>query len=101
MWWKGVRIAAVVSAVVVTLAFLALLVAVTRPAILWGVTGESLAASIGEGVCHMSADGEWVCEPGTGKVYRVDVDWMGCWQAERPAPRQSGCIELGDIITLD
>lgn len=111
MWWKAVKIAAIVSAVLATVAFLTFLIAVTRPALLWGVDGESLRRSVGHGTCEELADGGWDChvsaDPPTH--YRVDVDWMGCWKATLTEPEPSdlipaerdGCIELGDVITFD
>ena len=105
MWWRAVKIAAIVSAVLVTLAFLTLLIAVTRPVILWGVNGERLASSVGHGTCAKVAGGDWDCHTSADPPthYRVDVDWMGCWKAEprNGSGRLEGCIELGDIVTFD
>lgn len=111
MWWRAVKIAAIVSAVLITLAFLTLLVAVTRPVILWGVNSERLASSIGHGTCAKVAGGDWDCHTSADPPthYRVDVDWMGCWKATLTEPEpnpgipghRDGCIDLGDVITFD
>lgn len=114
--WTAVKIAAAVSAVLLTLVFIGLLVMVTRPALLTGVSGTSLALSLsggdGSGVggaCSKRPDGDWNCSVSgrnANGAYLVDVDWMGCWTAvPRPGPgssqREKGCIELSDIINLD
>ena len=114
--WTAVKIVGVASAVLLTVAFLVILVLVTRPAVLAGVDGtyvaNSLAGSSGEPACRKVEDGSWDCYQ-LGKPltrYRVKVDWMGCWDATRLSrnfesglnPKHlDGCIELGDIITFD
>ena len=111
--WTVVKIAGIVSAVLVTLLFIALLVMVTRPALLLGVSESSLSSSIqdettGAG-CEKGPAGEWFCVLDDDRRFRVDVDWMGCWQAETNEPavrsnlpsKRDGCIELADIITFD
>jgi len=110
MWWRAVKVAAAVGVFLVALAFLALLVAVTRPSIIWGVSGARLASSIGNGTCREAGD-DWICHTSADPPtrYRVDVDWMGCWKGTRIQPARSadipaerdGCIQLGDVITFD
>ena len=105
--WTAVKIAGIVAAMVVTLAFLCLLVLVTRPAVLLGVSDSSLASSVNGGSTSercQSSSGEWICPVEGVGAYRVWVDWMGCWKGVRvddPSARIDGCIELGDIITFD
>ena len=115
MWWKTVKIAGIVSAVLITLLFVAILILVTRPAVLVGVDGtylaNSLAGGTGEPECRKAGDGTWDCYQlgNPPPRYRVEVDWMGCWEAARLTPargssdprERDGCIELGDIITFD
>jgi hypothetical protein len=120
MWWKGVKILAVASAALVTLLFIGILIMVTRPALLLGVDGESLANSVagrsGQLDCRQLPDDTWLC-PKSGRhrtPARVDVDWMGCWKikpkreipddpmSEGPGDLDAtGCIELGDIFAFD
>lgn len=116
--WTAAKIIGVVIAAVLTLMFIVLLVMVTRPALLIGVDGNTLAESVSggngaydEGTCRKQEDGNWVCRvkgPNTG-TYEVDVNWMGCWSGtllSKPhdsdqARETSGCIELADIISFD
>ena len=116
--WTAVKIGGIISGVLVTLLFIGLLVMVTRPALLTGVDGNTLAESVSggngpydEGSCSKQDDGSWVCRvkgPNTG-TFEVDVNWMGCWtgtptsQSSGPdsARETSGCIELADIISFD
>lgn len=114
--WTAVKIAAITGATLLILLFVALLVMVSRPALLVGVSGEDLAHSLrggsGAPYCEKSGDGNWACELEADKAmtrYEVDVNWMGCWKARRiggpvteftPASRD-GCIELGDVIQLE
>ncbi|MCB0857789.1 MAG: hypothetical protein KDB57_06690 [Solirubrobacterales bacterium] len=118
MWWTGVKILGVLSAVLLTLAFFFILVMVTRPALLAGVSADDLAHSLanttspgGGSNCRKADDGEWTCwfagQSGNAR-YRLEVNWMGCWEASRTetlvgeAPEsKSGCIELGDVIRID
>lgn len=116
--WTVVKIAGIVSAVLVTLLFIALLVMVTRPALLIGVDGNTLAESVSggngpydEGTCRKQDDGNWVCRvkgPNTG-TFDVNVNWMGCWtgvpagqsSGSDQARETAGCIDLNDIISFD
>ncbi len=117
MWWKVVKIGAIASGVIVMLAFIGLLVMVTRPALLVGVDGSALAYSIGDGEassgdCNRSTGGDWRCHLLGGEVsgrFDVNVNWMGCWTAtlDRASPganppgQLDGCIQLGDVITTE
>lgn len=126
MLWKVVKIAVIVSGTMLTLFFIGLVVMVTRPALLVGVDGSSLAYSLSGGLSGSSeggscskADGAWRCSvhgPNATGSFDVDVNWMGCWKARSrnpaarqagPDPRQagpdqlSGCIQLGDVIQIE
>ncbi len=124
MWWKGVKVLGIVSAVLLTLAFFFILIMVTRPALLVGVSGDDLAHSLanttspsGGSNCRKEPEGNWTCNfappDGSWTRYEVAVDWLGCWDAtalgrpgegasgtSTPDPR-SGCIELGDVIRIE
>lgn len=113
--WLAVKIAAAFSAALLVIFFLGLVVMVTRPALLTGVGGDDLAHSLrgdsGAPSCK-KLGGDWECQLEADRamtVYRVKVNWMGCWKATRvsgpvtaytPASRD-GCIQLGDIIRFD
>jgi len=114
MWWKAVKIAAVIGGGLLALFFIALVIMVSRPALLVGVSGDDLAYSVSGGVggseggsCSKQDDGDWLCGVSGPKArgeFKVDVDWTGCWRAEavrRPDERHEGCIRLGDVITLE
>ncbi len=103
---------AVTLGVVVTLLFLALLVMVTRPAVLAGVSGNYLSRSVGGedggATCRKLDDGNWRCSTPSGPGLTINVDWMGCWKVIAPpetdplsAPAGSDCIQLDDIFTFD
>ena len=114
--WTAVKIIAAVSATLLSLMFIGLLVMVTRPAVIVGVSESALGRSVSNNEngtpCSRNDDGNWVCPRETNRGmahYRVDVDWMGCWEADRssgpeteftPATK-SGCVELGDVVTFD
>lgn len=114
--WTAVKIVGAVCAVLLCLVFVLILVLTTRPAVLTGVGGSDLGRSVSESdaatPCSKGSDGNWNCprETNLGVArYRVDVDWMGCWKADRVAgpdtrlspSEKSGCIELGDLIVFD
>lgn len=118
--WAAVKIGAIIGAVGIMFLFLGLVVMVTRPALLTGVDGSSLAYSVSGGmsgssdggVCTKGEDGDWTCSvhgPSANGTYAVDVDWTGCWDASLTADRSkfagpqslSGCIKLGDVITIE
>jgi hypothetical protein len=124
VWWKGVKVLGIASAVLLTLAFLFILIMVTRPALLVGVSGDDLAHSLanttspsGGSNCRKAEDGDWVCNfappGGLWTRYEVTVDWLGCWEAGLPGTDssasgtagsryyKSGCIELGDVIRIE
>jgi len=117
--WTAVKILGIACATLLTLIFIAILVMTTRPALLMGVSGDSLARSIAGGdsssdggTCDKQPDGDWNCSvhgPDANGTYLVDVNWLGCWtatpnhrQSDRPSPGVvKGCIELGDIVTFN
>ncbi|HRV60304.1 MAG TPA: hypothetical protein P5138_06710 [Solirubrobacterales bacterium] len=116
--WTAVKIGAIIGGVLLTLTFIAILIMVTRPAVLTGVAGPDLANSVAridqssEGSCRKVSGGTWDCDvhgPNANGSFQVEVDWLGCWKAERTGPasgsglpaERDGCIELGDIITFD
>ncbi len=124
MWWKGVKILGALSAVVLGLLFIFILIMVTRPALLVGVSADDLAHSLanttspsGGSNCRKEADGNWTCNfappDGSWRRYEVSVDWLGCWDATLPGADtstsgtssspydKSGCIELGDVIRIE
>ncbi len=124
VWWTGVKILGIVSAVLLTLAFILILVMVTRPAILVGTSSDSLAHSLanttspsGGANCREAPEGNWTCNfappDGLWTRYEVTVDWLGCWDATLPGADsstsgtpssqmdKSGCIELGDVIRIE
>ena len=116
MWWTVVKIGAAIGAALLALLFIALLVMVTRPALLVGVSGDSLSNSLqgsgGQAACKKAGNDDWTCsrEADQGMTrYRVNVDWVGCWKAERVSgpvteftPAASdGCIQLGDVFPTD
>ena len=111
--WTAVKIGAIISAVLLTLAFIAILIMVTRPALLTGVSSDSLAHSLDGpyyGDCRKLEDDSWVCVSPDGLTRRLEVDWLGCWkvvdtqrqgeQATAAGP-ESGCIELEDIVRIN
>jgi len=85
-----------------------------RPTPVVGVDAGSLAHSVrsADTGCSRNSGGTWDCahkgRQGTTH-YRVDVDWIGCWDAERvkgpvtkDAPRSlSGCIDIWDHLQLE
>jgi hypothetical protein len=94
--------------------FLALAFLAARPTTLLGVSGSALAESVGgsgmspagiEGCRHISGSA-WACsrhdEQFSGTVsYRVTVDDLGCWDADRFGPpgegskkHLSGCVTI-------
>ena len=98
--------------------FLALGFTSARPALLFGVDGESLQNSVDRlfaesNECRPAGD-NWICSSydstmSGDREYRIDVDWAGCWEGE-PVPysretsgpeadeRIDGCITLKDLI---
>ncbi len=111
---------AISAGIVVALLFALLLVMVTRPAVLAGVSGDRLAHSIhGDDSafnCEKRDDGRWLCRSTKRPAHPlvVDVDWTGCWKIEperdllddpmSEGPGETaakGCIELGDVITTE
>jgi hypothetical protein len=118
MLMKVGKITALVCGVLVTLLFIVLLIMVTRPALLTGVSGDYLSNSVngsdGGQACRKLEGGDWRCTSGSGRAFRVEVDWMGCWKikpkreipddpmSEGPGEHSTkGCIELGDVVTFD
>lgn len=113
--WTAVKIAGLVSGILLTIAFIAILILVTRPAVLLGVDGDSVANSVaghsGEPACRKLESDDWRCYQlgSPPPEYRVEVDWMGCWKATRLSrsagsgdpKRLEGCIDLDDIVALD
>lgn len=110
---KVAKWAAIVVGVTVSLLFLVLLVMVTRPAVLTGVSETYLSRSVaGEDsgtTCQKLDDGDWRCSSSTGPDLTIDVDWMGCWKVVAPPAKDplsgdsnpSDCIQLDDIFTFD
>lgn len=111
--WTAVKIGAIISAVLLTLAFIGILIMVTRPALLSGVSSDSLAHSLdgpNYGDCRKLEDDNWECSSPEGLTHRVEVDWLGCWkvvETQRQDDRvaltepESGCIELEDIVRIN
>ena len=110
-WTTALAIAAVAGAIVMAVAF---------PAIVVGVDNTALGRSVQEQTgyppeaadpdefpprCNAHGGRFWTCGQ-----YLVDVDWRGCWTAaqfigDRHDPRilkgtesSSGCVELGDLL---
>jgi len=112
---KVAKLAALICGVLLTLLFIALLIMVTRPALLTGVSGDYLSNSFNGSVygpaCHKIEGGDWRCVSESGDASRLEVDWMGCWKSfpvantpdsEESGPDHgSGCIQLGDILTFN
>lgn len=117
MAWKAFKLVGIVCAGLLTVVFVVLLVLVTRPVLLTGVSGYDLAHSVAGatsasegGNCRKLPDSRWRCSvtgPDANGSYLVKVNWMGCWTATPTGPpkpevttRHTGCIELGDVVTL-
>ena len=87
-----------------------------RPATLTGVNSGELLTSVRDeagamdfgGNCRDLRKDRWRCTvfEKSGRrgtiVYRVDSDWLGCWDGERVAgpgpPEISGCVTLLDYV---
>ncbi|MDQ2675984.1 MAG: hypothetical protein M3Y34_04180 [Actinomycetota bacterium] len=84
-----------------------------RPTPILGVDGESLAASTGADLAHVTFEpcaeqkgDEWTCTlPGEGEsaptTISLDVGWEGCWTAKvlqngSVDPPAEGCVTLMD-----
>ncbi len=122
--WTVVKIIGAISAALLTLAFIVLLILVTRPAVLLGVSDDSMSFSVsrnneipdsGESSgadCRKREDGEWRCIVSGGRMpgqLELDVNWMGCWTASRLSPGAvtddpkglKGCVSLSDAVHFD
>lgn len=85
-----------------------------RPTPIVGVDAGSLAHSVRstDTGCSGNGDDGWDCAV-TGKAgtthYRVEVDWAGCWDADRTkgpvsesTPQTlSGCVDIWDHLQLE
>jgi hypothetical protein len=82
-----------------------------RPATLIGVSGESLATSLGDvgtGSCFEVADSQWECviedDPSSGsrRTLYVETGSFGCWDAwSNPVHKRgdfSGCVTFLDLL---
>lgn len=106
--WTAVKIVGGVIAVLLVLGFLTLLILVTRPVLITGVSADYLEQSIGftraDQNCTKLSDGSWICDPVDDNPERYEVNWMGCWK-EIPSARyrslSAGCIDLDDIVGIN
>jgi hypothetical protein len=108
MWWTAVKILGGIIALLLALGFLALVVLVTRPVLITGVSADYLERSVGftrvDQSCRKLSDGSWICDPVEDPPERYEVDWMGCWKTVPPitsGSSRSDCIDLDDIVGIN
>jgi hypothetical protein len=106
--WTAVKILGGVVVLLLVLGFLALIVLVTRPVLITGVSADSLEWSLGytrsDQSCRKLDDGSWICDSVDDPPARYEVDWVGCWKAVPPVTSgspKSGCIDLDDIVRIN
>lgn len=106
--WTAVKIFGGLIALLLVLGFLALVVLVTRPVLITGVSADYLERSLGytrtDQSCRKLDDGSWVCDSVDKPPGRYEVDWMGCWKAISPitpGSSKSSCIDLDDIVGIN
>ena len=106
--WTAVKIVGGVIALLLVLGFLTLIVLVTRPVLVTGVSADYLERSVGftraDQSCEKLGDGSWICDPAEDPPERYEVDWMGCWKevpSTTSGSSKSGCIDLDDIVGIN